>query len=298
MLSLPLLAPVNVACYGRNCLIIKRGANVRHSLVAVTVLAVVLSGCQRKAEGQTVAVVNGHEITIPELNFALNEVKIPDSVDKNAARSQVLQKIIDRRLLADEARKEGIDKSPEFLNRQRQMGEDLLISMLAARRMNTAQLPSDREAETYIASNPQAFANREEWNLDQVLYPTQKDPAILADIAKTKSLDELIGVLQQHKITFSRQKNRLDTAVIPPQLYSKINALPAGEPFAFPVGDRTIASTILSREPKPLTGDEAKPLAVQAMRKAQTQKSLEALLKSLRGTAKIEYQPGYAPKSS
>lgn len=271
---------------------------MRHSLVAVAVLAVVLSGCQRKAEGQTVAVVNGREITIPELNFALNEVKIPDSFDKNAARTQILQKLIDRRLLADEARKEGIDKSPEYLNRQRQMGEDLLISMLAARRMNTAQLPSDREVETYIASNPQAFANREEWSLDQVLYPTQKDPAVTAEIAKTKTLDELIGVLQQHKVSFSRQKNRLDTAVIPAQLYSKINALPAGEPFAFPVGDRTIASTILSREPKALTGDEAKPLAVQAMRKSQTQKSLEALLKSLRGTAKIEYQPGYAPKKS
>jgi peptidyl-prolyl cis-trans isomerase C len=270
---------------------------VRHSLVAVAVLAVVLSGCQRKAEGQTVAVVNGREITIPELNFALSEVKIPDSADKNVVRSQILQKIIDRRLLADEARKEGIDKTPEYLNRQRQMGEDLLISMLAPRRMNTAQLPSDREVDTYIASNPQAFASREEWALNQVLYPTQKDPAIAAEIAKTKTMDDLIAVLQQHKVSFSRQTNHLDTAVIPPQLYSKINALPAGEPFAFPVGDRTIASSITNRESKALTGDQAKPIAVQAMRKAQTAKSLEDLLKSLRGTAKIEYQPGFAPKS-
>lgn len=271
---------------------------MRHSLVAFAVVAVVLSGCQRKAEGQTVAVVNGHEITIPELNFALNEVKIPDTVDKNAARSQVLQKLIDRRLLTDEARKEGVDKTPEYLNRQRQMDEDLLISMLAARRLNTAQLPSDREVETYVAGNPQAFANREEWNLDQVLFPTPTDPGINSEIRATKTLDQLVAVLQKHKISFSRQKNRLDTAVIPPQIYPKINALPAGEPFALPVGNRTIASSILSREPKPLAGDEAKPVAVQAMRKAQTQKSLEGLLKSLRDTAKIEYQPGFAPKKS
>jgi SurA-like N-terminal domain len=94
---------------------------VRHSVVVVAILGIILSGCQRKAEGQTVAVVNGKEITIPELNFALNEVKIPEALDKNSARSQVLQKMIDRRLLADEARNEGIDKTPEFLNRQRQM---------------------------------------------------------------------------------------------------------------------------------------------------------------------------------
>ncbi len=269
---------------------------MRHSVVAVAILGIILSGCQRKAEGQTVAVVNGKEITIPELNFALNEVKIPEALDKNSARSQVLQKMIDRRLLADQARNEGIDKTPEFLNRQRQMNEDLLISMLAARRLNTAQLPSDREVETYIASNPQAFANRETWQLDQLLYPTPTDPSIKADIAKTKTLDELATVLQQHNVQSSRQKNRLDTAVIPPAIYSKITALPPGEPFAFPVGNRTIASSIVGREPHPLTGDEAKPIAVQAMRKAQTQKSLEGLLKSLRSTAKIEYQPGFAPK--
>ena len=290
--------PLNVACYGRNCLIFKRGAHVRHSVVAVALLGIVLSGCQRKAEGQTVAVVNGHEITIPEVNFALNEVKVPDTMDKNNARSQVLQKIIDRRLLADEARKEGIDKTPEYLNRQRQSNEDLLISMLAARRLNTAQLPSDRDVDSFIASNPQAFANRETWSLDQLLYPTSNDPAVKADIAKTKTLDELAAVLGQHKVTFQRQKNRLDTAVIPPAIYSKITALPPGEPFAFPVGSRTIASSIISRESHALTGDEAKPVAVQAMRKTQTQKSLEGLLKSLRDTAKIEYQPGYAPKKA
>ena len=48
-------------------------------------------------------------------------------------------------------------------------------------------------------------------------------------------------------------------------------------------------------KPNPLTGDEAKPAAVELMRKAQTAKSLEGLLKSLRSSAKIEYQPGYAP---
>jgi hypothetical protein len=34
------------------------------------------------------------------------------------------------------------------------------------------------------------------------------------------------------------------------------------------------------------------------MRKQQTATSLQGLLKSLRNSAKIEYQPGYAPKKS
>lgn len=269
---------------------------MKHPVVAAVVACgVLLSGCQRKAEGQTVAVVNGEEITLPELNFALSQAKVPEKADKKAIQSQLLQQLVDRRLLVEQARSEGIDKSPDYLNRQRQAEDQLLITMLAARRLNTAQLPSDREVQAYIASHPGIFANRETWNLDQVQYLTPKDPSILAEIQKTHSIDQIIAVLQSHKIEGHRQKNRLDTAIVPADLYSKLGTLPPGEPFVIPVGDRSVASAVASKEPNPLAGDQAKPAAVALMRKQQTAKSLEGLLKSLRNSAKIEYQPGFAP---
>lgn len=269
---------------------------MKYTVVAAVAVCIFASGCQRKAEGQTVAVVNGKEITIPDLNFALQQMHVPDTADKTAARAQALDKLVDRQLLADQARKEGIDKTPEFLNRERQGEEDLLISMLAARRMNTSQLPSDREVQTYIAANPQMFANRQIWDLDQIGYSTPKDAAIVTEIKDAHSMDALIAVLQAHKVTFARQKNRLDTGMIPADVYAKISAVPSGDPFVIPVGDKSIASVILAREPHPLTDDQAKPAAVAAMRKTQTAKSLQDLLKSLRNSAKVEYQPGYAPK--
>jgi len=269
---------------------------VKHSIsAAVLVCGILLAGCQRKAEGQTVAVVNGQEITLPELNFALTQAKVPETADKTAVRSQLVQQLVDRKLLVEQARSEGIDKSPEFLNRQRQSEEQLLVSMLAARRLNTARLPSDREVDAYIASHPGTFSNRETWNLDQIQYDTPTDPAIVAEIQKTGGIDALIAVLQAHKIEFKRQKNRLDTAIVPTELYSKLTALKPGEPFVVPVGNRSVASVIASREPNPLAGDEAKPAAVAMMRKQQTANSIEGLLKSLRNSAKIDYQPGYAP---
>ena len=78
----------------------------------------------------------------------------------------------------------------------------------------------------------------------------------------------------------------------------KLSTLPAGEPFVIPVGDRSVASAVVSKEPNPLSGDAAKPAAVALMRKTATSKSLEGLVKSLRSSAKIEYQAGYAPKKS
>lgn len=268
---------------------------MKYGILAAVAVSVLVSGCQRKAEGQTVAVVNGDEITAPDLNFALNLAKVPDGADKDKARSQVLEQLVDRRLLAEQARKEGIDKSPDYLNRQRRANEDLLISMLADRRLNTAQLPSDQEIQTYIASHPETFANREVWDLDQIKFQVATDPATKAEIAGSHSMDALVATLQKHNIPFQRQKNKLDTGIVPIDLYKKLMSLPAGEPFSIAAGNAVVVNAIVGREPHPITGDQAKPVAVQAMRKAQAAKTLQGLLKSLRDSAKVEYQPGYAP---
>lgn len=268
---------------------------MKYRILAAISLAVLSSGCNRKAEGQTVAVVNGDEITVPDLNFALNQAKVPEGADKKLARSQLLQQLVDRRLLAQQARQEGIDKTAEYLNARRRADEDLLISMLANRRLKTAQLPSDREIDNFIATHPETFANHETWSLSQVAYQTPTDNAVKAEIIAAKTIDQLLTVLKTHNIPYQQQDNKLDTAVIPPELYSRLKAIQPGEPFAISAGSRTIASVITAREPHPLTGDQAKPVAVDAMRKAQTATALEGLLKSLRSSGKIEYQAGYGP---
>ncbi len=268
---------------------------MKYCILAAVAVSVLASGCTRKAEGQTVAVVNGQEITAPDLNFALEQAKVPEGANKDAARAQVLQQLVDRRLLAEQARKEGIDKTPEFLNRERLADETLLISMLASRRLNTAQLPSDREVQNFISTHPEMFDKRETWTLDQVVYPTPTTPALKDQILAAHSVDQLVAVLQKNNVQFARQKNRLDTANVPPDLYSKLLTLPAGEPFAASANQRTIASSIIAREPNAISGDRAKPIAVDTMRKTQTTKTLEGLLKSLRNSAKVEYQPGYGP---
>ena len=200
-------------------------------------------------------------------------------------------------MLVEQARKEGIDKTPEYLNRQRQAEEQLLISMLANRRLNTAQLPSDREVQDYIASHPGDVRQSRDLGAGPgSVYPTPKDPGIDAEIMKTQSMDQLVAVLQSHKIDFERQKNRLDTAIMPAELYAKLSALPAGRAL------RRSSWRIARWRARSRAGNPARSLAIRpsrspstTMRKAQTGKALEGLLKSLSSSAKIEYQPGYGP---
>jgi EpsD family peptidyl-prolyl cis-trans isomerase len=272
---------------------------VRSKIVLAIGIALMASACTKKAEGQTVAVVNGEEITAAELNAELANAKLPEGADKAQARSRVLQAMIDRRLLAQQAKTDGIDKSPEFLNRQRRATEDLLINMFASRQIDTAKLPANTEIEKFQASRPWVFSQREQWNLDQLRFQMPTDPATKTKLDQAKTMEEVVNVLTAANIPFTRQKNKLDTAVIPPNLYGQLAA--AGrrsEPFIIPIGTQAVASTIVSREPAPITGEQARPIAVAAMRREQASQLMENRLKAIRGAAKIEYKQGYAPPAA
>jgi EpsD family peptidyl-prolyl cis-trans isomerase len=267
-------------------------------IVIAMVLAVLVSGCQKKAEGQTVAVVNKDEITSSELNAELASENVPATGTTQQVRAAALQKLIDRRLLVQQAKSEGLDKSPEFLNQQRRATEDLLINMLISRKVNTSQVPSAADISKYEASRPEIFANRETWTLNQIIYPLPKDKAVFAKLDAAKSLDEVAQVLSVAGIQFTRNTRKLDSAVFPHAIYTQIAALQPGEPFIAPGPDKAVASVIAAREPNPLTPEQARQVALTAMKREQISTFVQDRVKNLKATAKIEYQPGFAPPKS
>lgn len=266
-------------------------------ILALATVAV-LTGCQKKAEGQAVAVVNDEEITAVDLNNELRTANIPQTANKDEARNAMLQRLIDRKLLVQQARKDELDQTPEYLTQQRQMTDNLLINLLLSRQMNTAQLPSADAVAKYESSRPGSFANRQIWTLDQMIYPTVKDPAILKRIAGTTSFVGVQQVLSSAGIKFEKASRQLDTAMFPNEIYARVNALPAGMPFVVPGGDRTVASVVTQRQPAPRAGAEARPMVLNMMRNEQGQKVLQDKVKAARTAAKIEYQKGYAPAAA
>lgn len=267
-----------------------------HQRIIVTALvALAVTSCQKKASGQTVAVVNNQEITASELNAALASDPGATVAGTKEARQVELQKLINRELLVQQAKSAGIDKSPDYLNRLRMTTDDLLINMLLARSMKTSQLPTASEISSYQASHPQMFANREIWTLSQIIYALPKDPAVTAKLAASKSLDEVTQILTSSGIQFTRGTKKIDTAIFPNNVYAQLAHLPAGMPFIVPAPTAAAANVITDRQPNPTPADQAQALAVNAMRREQLGKVVQDRVKNLRQAAKIEYQPGFAP---
>jgi peptidyl-prolyl cis-trans isomerase C len=264
-------------------------------IVLAIVLACILSSCEKKPGGQTVAVVNNEEITAADLNAELSNSNVPATDASKDARAQALERLIDRRLLAQQAKADGLDKSPEFLNQQRRTTEDLLINMLMSRQVNTQQLPSAAEIAKFEASRPGMFAKHEVWTLDTINYPLPKDPAVAAKITAAKSLDEIAQALTAAGIQFTRAPRQFDSAMLPASLYAQLGNLAPGEPFIAPGPGRAVASVITERKAAPFTPEQARQLALSQMKREKINQLVTQRVKDLKAKAKIEFQPGFGP---
>jgi EpsD family peptidyl-prolyl cis-trans isomerase len=273
----------------------QRDIFMRQRIVITLLIALAATSCQKKASGQTVAVVNNEEITAADLNAALTNNSNLASGNTQALRNSALQELISRKLLVQQARSDGLDKSPEYLNQVRRATDDLLISMFVSKRLNTAQLPSAQEISTFEAAHPEMFANREVWTLNQIIYPLPKDAAVIAKLSAAKTLDEIAGILTASGIQFTRDTRKLDTAAFPHNIYTQVAGVKPGEPFIAPGTDKAVANVITAREPAVQSPDQVRALALNAMRREQVDKIVQDRVNSLRASAKIEYQPGFAP---
>jgi peptidyl-prolyl cis-trans isomerase C len=265
----------------------------RAALLALSALSLATSACDKKATGQTVAVVNGEEISAGELNQQIAQLNLPPNADKKAVQAQVLQTLVNRTLMAQKARESGIDKSPEFISRQRLLEQELLISMAQQRQNDSARLPDQRQIDQFIASNPGMFGQRQVLKLDQVAFPMLSSQTQLDRLKNDHSLKALTTSLTSMGVKFQRGQGNLDTATVPPAVLKQLNALPPGEPFVVPQNGQMIASAIVSRETVPMPAEQSRRLALETMKRQNASKSIEDQVKALRASAKIEYQPGY-----
>ena len=271
------------------------GAVRRIALVTTVALGVALAGCSKKPTDQVVAVVNGEEISLPELNAELGNAQVPAGVDKKVVQQQLLQRLVDRRLLSQSAKDQGLDRDPSFIVEQRRVNESLLVERLAKRTNDTIPVPSAAEIDKFIASNGSLFGARQLYNVDQISFATPSDPTRLRALEPAKTMDQVTDVLRQLGINFQRANRVVDSATVPPDQMARITSLPKGEPFVVPSNGQVTVNVITGSKAEPLPETQSRAMAVRALRSQALAKLGEQRLKDARTKAKIEYQDGFAP---
>lgn len=267
-------------------------------LSGVVAAGLLLGGCHKEPKGQILAIVNGEEISMQELNAELQGARIPDNADRDKIRKEVLQRLIDRKLIVQKSREQGLDKTPEFVAQQRRLEENLLVSLLGQKIAATVPMPDDRDITQYIADNPSQFSGRQRLLLDQIQFAAPKDPKMLLMLRDAHSLDDVAAGVQKLGLAMSRGKGVIDTGRLDPQMVKIIDKLPAGEPFVLPSNGQYVASVIVGRDSTPTPGNVARLAAAEVVRRKALVAESKAQVARARSSAEIQYQPGYEPDKS
>lgn len=270
-------------------------------VTAAAAAALAVSACGGKDDGklekgQVVATVDGEEVTIFELNAEMQASPTPAAMDRKVAEQVALQRVIERKILAKIAREQKMDKTPAFLIQQRRADELILASMLRDKIAAGVTQPTDSEITQFQTQHPERFAQRKIYSVDQILFASPATSEKFKQYAPLKTLDQLAAKLTGDGTAFQRASNQLDMAQVPPEIGAKIAGLPPQEMFILPTAQGLTANVITATRVEPLTGDQARTLAVNLIRAERFAKAADAQLndriKKARET--VKYQPGYS----
>lgn len=271
------------------------------SAAALLLAAATLASCgddraKDAKPGQALASVNGEEITVLQLNEEMQRAGLP-AAQQAVAGKQILQALIDRELLEDEAAKEKIDRDPKVMQAIERARSLIIAQAYMQKRLGEPVRPTPAEVEDYFNKNPQFFANRKQFVMNElILAAADLTPEVRAAADAARSLEEVAVFLDARSINYGRAQVTRSTADLNLQLSGKLLALPKGQLFVVREGARGMLISIAEVRDAPVTLAVAAPQIGQFLLNKKNRELAAAEIQRLRATAKIDYlNKDYAP---
>ncbi|SFU66686.1 EpsD family peptidyl-prolyl cis-trans isomerase [Pseudoduganella namucuonensis] len=260
-------------------------------MLLILLAALGLSACGSKEQakpGQALASVNGSEITVLQLNEELQRAGAAGQ--QEAARKQLLESLIDRQLLTNEAAKEKLDRDPKVMQAIERAKALIIAQAYIQKRIGGQAKPTRAEVEAYFQQNPQFFGNRKQFDMRELVIATKdlSDP-LKAQMDGAKSLDEVAAWLDANKVKYAPTQLTRTSADLPPELGAKLATMSKGQLFVIREGERSLLIQLSDIKDSPATLAASAPQIEQFLLNQKNKEAAEAELKRLRTAAKIEY---------
>lgn len=270
--------------------------------LAVASLALTACGDGKAAQpkGQVVATVDGQEITRTQLRAEMrqNPAAAGDANARQQLEKAMLQQIVARKVLAEAARKDGVDKTPEFAMLRERAEEALLVQAYQEQLAKSVPAISRDEALKFMEANPDIFAQRKVFVVDQIRMARPADPALLERFRPLNTMEQVIALLQSENIPFQRGSDTLDTVGTDPNVVRQIVNLPPNEVFVIPLPAGILINQVRETRVQPFVGEPAERYARQVLANQRQQEVVAKQFNAVLNDAKksVSYGKGFEPK--
>lgn len=267
-------------------------------------VAALLGGCGDKKEeaaadkpaSQVAAKVNGTELTVHQVNYALQRIPNLDKGQAKPASLQVVRNLVDQELVVQKALEDKLDRDPLVVQALDTARRQILAEAYMRRKLGTPGEPSDGEISAYFNSHPEMFTNRKIYRLQEVSIkaPKEKHDAIRKQLEASKTLNDFMAWLKAENLPVKAGQAVKAAEQLPPAVLPKLAQMPDGQALVANAPDGLLVIVVADSQAQPVTLEQAKPAISGMLRNEARQKAAKAELDALKANAKIEYVGEFA----
>lgn len=266
-------------------------------LLLVLLSPALLTACDQKKEGgetQVAAKVNGSEISVHQINYAMARLGAVPKGKEDEAGNQILKDLVDQQILVKLAIDKKLDRNPNVLQAIEASKRQILVQAALEQLAQQLAKPTDSEIRDYYAKSPELFAKRRIYRFAEVaMAGTVEIEKIKQLLSSTKSLEGFAGKLQNENIAFKTTATVKAAEELPTVLLPRFSGMTKGEVAIIPTGDNLSVLQLQDFREQPLTEEQARPIIGNFLLEQKRQALLETEMKRLRDAAKIEYLGAY-----
>jgi peptidyl-prolyl cis-trans isomerase C len=271
----------------------------RYSIALLAVACAGLISCGGKGEpkGQVVARVGKEEVTILDLQSEMGGFQAPNAQVRKAAEQQVLTGIVERKLLAQAARKEKLDKTPEYARAKQKADEALLVKTWEDNLARAVPAPSPEEVQKFINEHPDLYAERKRISVVGVRFLPPADKTIFQALQPLNTLPDVMALLTARNVPYKDAAGEIDALAVDPRFLDQLLKLKPDSVFVVPQNGVILVGKISGMKVDPAPPAIAKQHATNYLRSTRTREALTRRLAPVvqQGLKEVKYNKDYAP---
>jgi EpsD family peptidyl-prolyl cis-trans isomerase len=273
------------------------------ALLATASVAILMTACGEKKKDsglvQAAARVNKEEITVQQINHALQLQRGLKPEQTEAASRQILERLIDQELALQKATELKLDREPRVMLQLEAARREVLSRAYLDKAGEAASKPTAEEVAKYYEANPALFKDRRIYSLQELAIEAKPEQLaqLRTQLGQAKNIAEFVEYLKANDIRFSGNQAVRAAEQLP---------LPSlGTLAAMKDGQSILAATPNGAQVVVLAGSRSQPVSLQQATQAienyllneRKRDILVKDIKSLRDAATIEYVGKYVGSS-
>lgn len=279
----------------------RRGA----PLALATCLLLLLAACGKSdpttaTPTQIAAKVNKDEISVHQVQQALQRQPRLAAAQPQTAAKRVLDALVEQELAAQAARSDGMETDPGVVQTLEAAKREVLARAYQERLAAKAVAASTDEVDRYYSSRPALFSERRLYTLQEFAMEASSDDAvrIQAAVSNAKSVEEIGASLRKAGLRFHTRQIAQAAEDLPTGVLESVAKLAVGQSVLMQQPGSGRIYTVLHSESAPVDRNLAKGV-IEAFLLAERKRELvNQGMKTLRDKATIVYQGSFAAAAS